>query len=1097
MSKLKNHVRIKAGGVRFRKRYLAGLVSTLLVTGYSLSSSAAPIFVVDDEHEQDLDLRGGEYEAKFSDWENATIFASGPKRTITANDITINTSDAALDNKAVSVENGAVVILNNSTINGGYLRSTGATIELNDTSINATLGSNVLSVNSNSTLNINNSTINFVNNQFGYALTTSNGVTLDINNLTTNGALYIADAKGSLNNSTVNHTSIFNAMAVNNSNLAITGTKINNNHADSGTGLSLTNNSKVNFQDGHIKSTGKALEIISSEFIGKNLNITSSKNRAIEASQLSKISLTDSNIKGNIGIFANSSEVKLTDVNIDLDASPTPISYGWGLWVQNVQNCTGECGTAVITRTKIETKGDDAYGVSISAGAHAKAEELTVNTSGDKAIGINLSGSNTSKIASTLTLKNSAITTSGDDAHGVVVRNGRDTKINTADLTDVTINTSGEYSAALGVWEGASVKATNLTVNNSGPNSDIFYMRDGSAALRNQLTVENSTLNNSQGNGIYGHGFSDILLKDSTITVKEKLLKAFTGSDVKLDLDNVTAKGDVTAAGDAGINMNLINASSLTGAITAAEDTNVNIKLLSGSSLTGAVNGVNSFDHQGKSWTITGDSDVKTLHNAGEIIFDQTGSAGRTLTVKGDYISDNGNLTLLTRLGDDNSLTDRLIVEGSTAGTTNLKIYNDGGLGAETNDGIKVVMVGGESNGSFRLENRVGYGGYEYFLYKGGVSDNDGNWYLRSTYEDPEIPDPEPEDPEPNPNPTPNPTPDPAPSPNPTPDRVHLVEPEVGAYIGNQAIANQMFNLRLRDRAGESLFTQPKAVGDFASTMWLRTEGGQTRSRAAGGQLKVRTNAVVTQLGGDIVQYDNGEDLLRIGVLAGYGDAHLNSHSVYTGYKAKSRVKGYSAGLYATWYSSQDLEQDGMYVDGWLQHGWFDNDVTGDSYSTISYKSKGFSASLETGYSLRLADFPTASWFIQPQAQLVWSGVHADDVNDKRGSTINSGDQDYWQTRLGVRTWLRGTSPVNRQQIFQPFVELNWLHNAEAYEADYRFATGSRRYTSSTAKDVGEFKVGLEGKLMDNFSVWGNVAHRFDDNNYSYTSGMLGVKYQF
>ncbi|MFD1804460.1 autotransporter outer membrane beta-barrel domain-containing protein [Mixta tenebrionis] len=1079
MSELKHHVRIKADGVKFKKRYLAGLVSTLLITGYPLSSPAAPLFVVDDEHDQNLEINGGTYDAAFSDWADAVIVANGPGKKINASDITINTSDAALDNKAVSVENGATVTLNNATINGGYLRSSGSTIKLNNSEINTTLGSNVLSVSDNSSLTLDNSSINFVNDQFGYALTTSNGVTLDINRLTTNGALYIADAKGSLDNSEINHSSIFNAMGVDNSTLAITNSNVVNNNTDSGTGLNLTNNSKVNFQHGTIKSAGKALGIIASEFTGNDLTITSAQHRAIEASQLSKLTLNNSTINGTIGIYANSSEVNLTDVNILLDASPTPISYGWGLWLQNVQNCTGLCGTGTITRTRIETKGNDAYGMSVSAGAQATADDLTVITHGNKSTGVNLSGSDTSKAASTLTLTNSNITTYGNEAHGVLVRNGHDKKVNHAELDSVTITTSGEYSGALGIWEGASLNASNLTVNNSGINSDIFYMRDGSAEMRNQLTVENGTLENTEGNGIYGHGFSDILLKDSTITVKGKLLNAVTGSDVKLDLDHVTAKGN----------------------ITAAEVSNANIKLLNSSNLTGTVTGVNSFDHQGSVWTVTGDSDVKTLRNAGEINFaDTAGSAGRTLTVKGDYVSDGGMLTLLTRLGDDDSLTDRLVVEGSTAGKTNLKIINDGGLGAETNNGIKVVMVGGESNGLFELNNRVGYGGYEYLLYKGGVTDNDGDWYLRSTYK-PEAPDPE--DPVPNPDPTPNPGPDPIPTPNPgpsptpSPDQIHLVEPEVGAYIGNQAIANQMFYLRLRDRAGESLFNQPKAVGDFASTMWLRTEGGQTRSRAAEQQLKVRTNAAVTQLGGDIVQYNNGESLLRVGVLGGYGDAHLNSHSVYTGYKAKSRVKGYSAGLYATWHSSQDLEQNGMYVDGWLQHGWFDNDVTGDGYSTISYKSKGFSASLETGYSLRLADFPTASWFIQPQAQLSWSGIHADDVNDKRGSTINSGDQDYWQTRLGVRTWLRGTSPVNRQQIFQPFVELNWLHNTEAYEADYHFAAGSRRYTSSTAKDVGEFKVGLEGKLMDNLSVWGNVAHRFDDDNYSYTAGMLGVKYQF
>ncbi len=54
-------------------------------------------------------------------------------------------------------------------------------------------------------------------------------------------------------------------------------------------------------------------------------------------------------------------------------------------------------------------------------------------------------------------------------------------------------------------------------------------------------------------------------------------------------------------------------------------------------------------------------------------------------------------------LGDDNSLTDMLKVEGNTSGTTSLKVINRGGVGMQTANGIKVVEVVGQSDGVFSL----------------------------------------------------------------------------------------------------------------------------------------------------------------------------------------------------------------------------------------------------------------------------------------------------------------------------------------------------------------------------------------------------------
>lgn len=124
--------------------------------------------------------------------------------------------------------------------------------------------------------------------------------------------------------------------------------------------------------------------------------------------------------------------------------------------------------------------------------------------------------------------------------------------------------------------------------------------------------------------------------------------------------------------------------------------------------------------------------------NAGRI--DLTGvGAGDVFTIRGNYRGEGGGLYLRTVLGADDSVTDRLVIDGGAAtGTTGIGVLNAGGGGAATlADGILVVQaLNGATTaaGAFSLFAPVSAGAYEYFLFKGGVSAGSAeNWYLRST----------------------------------------------------------------------------------------------------------------------------------------------------------------------------------------------------------------------------------------------------------------------------------------------------------------------------------------------------------------------------
>jgi autotransporter family porin len=80
-----------------------------------------------------------------------------------------------------------------------------------------------------------------------------------------------------------------------------------------------------------------------------------------------------------------------------------------------------------------------------------------------------------------------------------------------------------------------------------------------------------------------------------------------------------------------------------------------------------------------------------------------------------------------------------------------------------------------------------------------------------------------------------------------------------------------------------------------------------------------------------------------------------------------------------------------------------------------------------------------------------------------------------------------------KQREFQPFVEVNWIHNTDAFGVKMDGHGVSR----DGARNLGEVRTGVEGKLNDRLTVWSNVGVQMGDQGYSDTQGMLGVKYSW
>ena len=306
--------------------------------------------------------------------------------------------------------------------------------------------------------------------------------------------------------------------------------------------------------------------------------------------------------------------------------------------------------------------------------------------------------------------------------------------------------------------------------------------------------------------------------------------------------------------------------------------------------------------------------------------------------------------------------------------------------------------------------------------------------------------------------------------------------------------------MRLNDRAGETRYIDPVTEQERSSRLWLRQIGGHNAWRDSNGQLRTTSHRYVSQLGGDLLTGGfTDSDSWRLGVMAGYARDYNLTHSSVSDYRSKGSVRGYSAGLYATWFAD-DISKKGAYIDAWAQYSWFKNSVKGDELAYESYSAKGATVSLEAGYGFALnksfgLEAAKYTWIFQPQAQAIWMGVDHNAHTEANGSRIENDANNNIQTRLGFRTFIR-TQEKNsgpHGDDFEPFVEMNWIHNSK----DFAVSMNGVKVEQDGASNLGEIKLGVNGNLNPAASVWGNVGVQLGDNGYNDTAVMVGLKYKF
>lgn len=767
-------------------------------------------------------------------------------------------------------------------------------------------------------------------------------------------------------------------------------------------------------------------------------------------------------------------------------------------------------------RTSIYVDGQDGDGINagynaVGQGGRGSAniyvgDDLYIQTTGSQGRGITANALRDATLAkNTIVVGDRAhIVTTGDSSEGLRTgKSGSSIRLG----NDAIIETTGTSST--GIYAASSSKTelgNNATITVNGISAHAVYSTNATVNLGDNAAIRVNSFDKSYSfskapRGLYAASRGAInLAGGAAITMAgDHSNESYAISTETGGIVDGSAGGRFLINGD-------LHAASATAATSSLPQQNSTItlnmtdnSLWSGASyITSATagTGVISLKMSDATWNMTNSSTLTDLTlNGGSVVnFGHAdGEPWQTLTINEDFTGNGGKLVFNTVLNDDTSETDKLKVLGNTTGNAFVAVNNIGGAGAQTIEGIEIIEVAGNSDGTFEKAGRIVAGAYDYNVVQKG-----NNWYLTSFIQ-PEDPDPvDPHDPDPvSPDPV-----DPVDPIIPEPEEPvsppvteQQYRPEAGSYLANNYAANTLFMTRLHDRLGETQYTDMLTGEKKVTSLWLRNVGAHTRFKESSGQLNTQSNSYVMQLGGDLAQWSSdGLDRWHIGAMAGYANSQSRTQSSLTGYYSRGQVTGYSVGLYGTWYANE-ADKSGTYVDTWALYNWFDNKVMGQEQATEKYKSSGITASVEAGYSFKLGESERNSYWLQPKAQVVWMDVQADNHREANGTRVKDNTDGNLMTRLGLKAYINGHNAIDdgKSREFQPFVEANWIHNTQTTSVKMDDVSSDMRGT----RNIGELKVGVEGQITPRLNVWSNVAQQVGDKGYSDTRGMLGVKYNF
>ncbi|GKX54300.1 autotransporter [Leminorella grimontii] len=748
----------------------------------------------------------------------------------------------------------------------------------------------------------------------------------------------------------------------------------------------------------------------------------------VYASSNSSVNVKNSEVtttgKGAFGVYASTASSAVLDgVDVTVSGAGATGSRAGGV----VANGSG---TTVSTKGgTITVSSNSADGVRAEASASAVLRGGTVKATGDDSSAVRANG-----VDSSIEAVGSTLETAGSNAFAVTAINAGQVKLDGAIVN--TQGNSAHGAAVLG--DGSAIEGRNLSVATYGSDAAGIFIHDASLSA-GKVNLTDSAVNSAQSDGVLvSSSVGDITLTNASVSGSANALNAMDNALVTLTAKGSTLKGD----------------------LLTSTDSTANVDLSARSLLNGAAHGVTSLRMDDSLWQMTADSDVdKFVINSASVVFNPP-APGAFKTLKINTLSGNGGSFVLNTVlneGGINTQTDKVHVTTGASGDHVLIIKNAGGMGALTvGDGIEVVQIDGASSVGFTLGNTVSAGAYEYLLYQGGAADAD-NWYLRSFYQAPSVPDPDAE---------------------PTPAENVIYRPEVAGYVAAPYL-NQQYGFDIigtyHERVGDTVIRR----GDQS---WARM-GGQHRTNDAD-RFSYKSDSWFVQFGHDLYQDVSAEGTqINAGVMATLGSQDTDAQDRTRSLDARlSRdtgsvvSDGYSLGGYYT-----RMAQDGGYLDlvgqGTFYHNKYksDRDATQNGYGIV--------ASAEVGKPFALG----GNMSLEPQLQLMYQYLSLkdfdDDVGDVDGVSAHAG-----LARGGLRLSYDATT-------VKPYVLMDVV---QRLGADTAVNVGGTNISADLTDAWWQTGAGVSVQLAEDTQVYADAKYQrgFDGNMEGY-GGRLGIKVSF
>ena len=309
---------------------------------------------------------------------------------------------------------------------------------------------------------------------------------------------------------------------------------------------------------------------------------------------------------------------------------------------------------------------------------------------------------------------------------------------------------------------------------------------------------------------------------------------------------------------------------------------------------------------------------------------------------------------------------------------------------------------------------------------------------------------------------------------------------DIAIYAQQAQAANTLFALRLNDKNSDIFDRTLPRKG-----LWLRLISGHLNQDVQGKTAPVEGNRKGIQLGGDVFSLQNQDYQLSVGLMGGQAEQRSTFRNPDTDNLTTGNMKGFGAGIYATWHQLQD-KQTGAYIDSWVQYQRFRHRINTED-GTESFTSKGITASIEAGYNALLAEHLTGKgtqirFYLQPQAQLTYLGVNGG-LTDSGNSKVNLLGSRQLQSRVGVQAKAQFT--FTNGVIFQPFVAVNSIYQQKPFGVEI---DNERRVINN--KTAIESQLGVALKIKSHLTLQATF-NRQTGKHYHAKQGALNLQWTF